>query len=133
MGMLKEFRDFAMKGNVVDMAVGVIMGTAFGKIVTVLVEKVMMPPLGAVAGKVDFKDKAYELIAKSETSPAVVIGYGEFINAVINFLIVSGCLFIVVKGMNNLKKKEAEAPPAPTEPAADIKLLTEIRDLLKAR
>jgi large conductance mechanosensitive channel len=138
MGLLKEFRDFAMKGNVVDLAVGVIIGAAFGKIVSVLVDKVMMPPIGYVAGGIDFADK--KLVLKEAVydgakvvKPEVALGYGEFINALIYFLIVAFCLFMVIKAMNTAKKRfekqEAAAPPPP--PPADVVLLTEIRDLLK--
>lgn len=140
MGLLKEFREFAMKGNVVDLAVGVIIGAAFGKIVSVLVDKVMMPPIGYVAGGIDFADK--KLVLKEATvdattgkvvSPEVALGYGEFINALIYFLIVAFCLFMVIKAMNTAKKRfekqEAAAPPPPPPP--DVVLLTEIRDLLR--
>jgi large conductance mechanosensitive channel len=133
MGMLKEFRDFAVRGNVVDMAVGVIMGASFGKIVSTLVDKVLMPPLGVVAGKVDFKDLSWELVPKSATHAGVVIAYGEFINAIISFTIVAFALFILIKGINNLKRKEAEKPTAPAEQPMEVKLLTEIRDALQAK
>ena len=133
MGLMKEFRDFAVRGNVVDMAVGVIMGTAFGRIVSTLVEKVLMPPLGVVAGKVDFKDLGWELMPKTATQPAVVVGYGELINAMINFSIVALALFVVIKAINNLKRKEALAPTAPPQEPLEIKLLTEIRDTLQAK
>jgi large conductance mechanosensitive channel len=131
MGMLKEFRDFAVRGNVVDMAVAFIMGGAFGKIVSTLVEKVLMPPLGAVAGKVDFKDLAWELVPKSGDQPAVLIAYGEFINAIINFTIVAFALFLIIKATNRLKRQEAQAPTAPPEQPMEVKLLTEIRDTLQ--
>jgi len=144
MGLLKEFREFAMKGNVVDLAVGVIIGAAFGKIVSVLVDKVMMPPIGYIAGGIDFADKKIVLkegIAESKDAagvvikavPEVAIGWGEFINAMIYFTIVAFCLFMVIKAMNTAKKRfereEAAGPPPP--PTADVVLLTEIRDLLK--
>lgn len=147
MGFIKEFRDFAMRGNVIDMAVGIIIGAAFGKIVSVLVDKVMMPPLGYIIGGIDFADKklqlagaiaevkneAGEIITKAR--PEVVVYYGEFINAVINFTIVAFALFLVIKAMNEAKKRfekqqQAAAPPAPP---ADVQLLTEIRDLLRTR
>jgi large conductance mechanosensitive channel len=127
MGMLSEFKDFAMRGNVVDMAVGIIIGGAFGKIVTALVDKVMMPPIGYLTGGVDFSKKAINL-AVSEGQAPVVIGYGEFVNAVIQFIIIAFCLFMIVKAMNSVKKKAEAAPAAP--PAQEV-LLTEIRDLLK--
>ncbi len=129
MGMISEFKDFAMRGNVVDMAVGVIIGGAFGKIVTAMVDKVMMPPIGYLTGGVDFSKKALELAAAEGDKPAVVVGYGEFINAVIQFTIVAFCLFMVIKAMNTVKKKEAAAAPA-APPAQEV-LLAEIRDLLK--
>ena len=137
MSMIKEFKEFAMRGNVVDMAVGVIIGGAFGKITTSLVNDVLMPPLGLAMGGIDFKDKAITIkaavvdAAGVVTAPAVSINYGLFINTVIDFLIVAFALFMVIKAMNQLKKKEAAAPAAPAAPPADIALLTEIRDLLK--
>ena len=137
MSMLKEFKDFAMRGNVVDMAVGVIIGGAFGKITTSLVNDVLMPPLGVALGGIDFKDKAVTIkaavvdAAGAVMSPAVSINYGMFINTVIDFVIVAFALFMVIKAMNKLKKKEAAAPAAPAAPPADVVLLTEIRDLLR--
>ena len=132
MSMLSEFKDFAMRGNVVDMSVGVIIGGAFGKIVTAMVDKVMMPPIGFLTGGVDFSKKALVLAAAQGEKPAVVVAYGEFINAVIQFLIVAFCLFMVIKAMNTVRKKEeAEVPPAPPAPPAQEVLLAEIRDLLR--
>jgi|SRR5690554_115058 len=134
MTMLAEFKKFAVKGNVVDMAVGIIIGAAFGKIVTALVGGVIMPPIGLILGGVDFADLAYVLKAGTEELPAVTINYGAFIQTVVDFLIISFSVFMVVKGMNNLKKKEAAAPATPAAPPAPSKeevLLTEIRDLLK--
>jgi large conductance mechanosensitive channel len=134
MGMLSEFKDFAMRGNVVDLAVGVIIGGAFGKIVTALVDKMMMPIIGLLTGGVDFSKQVLELksaavdAAGVVTSPAVVIGYGEFINTIIQFTIIAFCLFMVIKGMNSMKKKEEAAPAAP--PAQEV-LLREIRDALR--
>lgn len=134
MGMMAEFREFAMKGNVVDMAVGVIIGGAFGKIVTSLVNDVLMPPIGFVTGGIDFKDKAYVLIAKSDATPGVTIQWGLFLNAVIQFLIVAFSLFVVIKLMNTARRRfEKQEEAAPAEAPPDIKLLGEIRDLLKAR
>jgi large conductance mechanosensitive channel len=106
MSMLKEFREFAMKGNVVDLAVGVIIGGAFGKIVTSLVEDIVMPPIGWVLGNVDFKNLAYTLKEKVGDIPAVQIRYGMFLNTVINFLIVAFCIFIVIKQMNRFRRAE---------------------------
>jgi large conductance mechanosensitive channel len=134
MGLAKEFRDFAMRGNVVDMAVGVIIGGAFGKIVASLVDKVMMPPIGYLTGGIDFKDKTYTLLEKTETSPGVVLGWGDFVNTLIQFTIVAFCLFLVIKLMNTAKKRfEEKKLESPAEAPADIKLLTEIRDLLAKR
>ena len=142
--MFKEFRDFAMKGNVLDMAVGIIIGAAFGGIITSLVGDVLMPPIGMALGNVDFsnlfvtlKDGTvpgpYATLQGAKDAGAVVIGMGKFINTIINFLIVAFAMFMLVKGMNAAKKKEAAAPPAVAEIPADVKLLTEIRDLLAKR
>lgn len=137
MPFIKEFREFALKGNVVDLAVGVIIGAAFGKIVSVLVDKIMMPPIGYITGGIDFKDKTLVLAKAGEAGAKadVVIGWGEFVNAAIYFIIVAFCLFLVIKAINTAKKKfEAEKPaPAPAGPTAEQKLLTEIRDLLAKR
>lgn len=131
MSLLKEFRDFAMRGNVIDMAVGVIIGGAFGKIVTSLVDKVMMPPIGYLTGGIDFKDKKVTLIEKTDASPGVTIEWGEFFNTVVQFTIVAFCLFMVIKLMNSARKRfEEQKIEKPAEAPADIKLLTEIRDLL---
>lgn len=128
MSLIKEFKEFAMRGNVVDLAVGVIIGGAFGKITTSLVSDVLMPPIGMAMGKVDFKDLKLTLKAAEGAATAVTINYGAFLNTIIDFVIVAFALFLVIKTMNRLKKKEAAAPAAP---AADVVLLTEIRDLLK--
>jgi large conductance mechanosensitive channel len=134
MGLFKEFRDFAMRGNVVDMAVGVIIGAAFGKIVTSLVDNIMMPPIGYAAGGIDFKDKVITLVEKTATTPGVTIQYGAFINTIIQFLIVAFCLFLIIKAMNTAKARfEKKEDAKPVEAPPDIKLLAEIRDLLKAR
>ncbi|AYL95910.1 large-conductance mechanosensitive channel protein MscL [Mucilaginibacter celer] len=132
MAIIKEFREFASRGNVVDLAVGVIIGAAFGKIVTSLVNDIVMPPVGLLTGGVDFKDLKIHLKAANEVTktPAVDINVGNFINTVIEFLIIAFCIFIIVKGINALKKKEAEAPAAPPAPSKEEVLLTEIRDLL---
>lgn len=128
MSILKEFREFAVKGNVVDLAVGVIIGGAFGKIVSSLVNDVIMPPIGLLIGGVDFKDLAIVLKAAEGEAKAVTLNYGAFIQNVFDFLIIAFAIFIVVKGINKVKRKEE---PAPAEPSAQEKLLTEIRDLLK--
>ncbi|MCD8740072.1 large-conductance mechanosensitive channel protein MscL [Mucilaginibacter roseus] len=132
MGFAKEFKEFAMRGNVVDLAVGVIIGAAFGKIVTSLVNDVIMPPIGYVTGGVDFSDKKILLKAADPLTKTaeVSILYGNFINTIIQFLIVAFCIFIVVKGINSLKKKEEAAPAAPPAPSKEEVLLTEIRDIL---
>ncbi len=125
--MLKEFKDFAMRGNVVDMAVGIIIGAAFGKIVSSLVSDVIMPPIGMLMGGVSFSDLA---IALGEGENAATINYGIFIDTVISFLIVAFAIFMLIKGMNSMKKKEEEKPAEPPKPSAEETLLTEIRDLL---
>lgn len=135
MGMLKEFKDFAMRGNVVDMAVGVVIGGAFGKIVSSLVADVIMPPIGVLIGGVNFSDLKITLKAAAEGVDAVTLNYGNFLQVVIDFIIVAFSIFMLVKGINaltNLRKKQEEEKPAPApEPSAEEKLLTEIRDLLK--
>lgn len=131
MGLIKEFKEFAVKGNVADMAVGIIIGAAFGKIVTSLVNDVIMPPLGLVIGGMDFSDKVVVLRAAAEKTPAVVLKYGAFINTLVDFAIVAFAIFLVIKGMNTLRKKQAAVPVPPPGPTASEKLLTEIRDLLK--
>ena len=128
MGLLKEFKEFAMKGNVMDMAVGIIIGGAFGTIVKSLVDDVLMPPLGLLLGGVDFGDKKLVLKEAVDGANAVTLNYGSFINAVIAFLIVAFALFMVIKAMNKLQAKEEAAPAAP--PKSEV-LLEEIRDLLK--
>ncbi len=133
MGLLKEFREFAVKGNVVDMAVGIIIGAAFGKIVAVLVENVMMPPLGWLMGQVDFSTFALRLPVSDPEGKPVELKYGLLINALINFVIVAFALFILIKGINRLKREDAAAPPPPAGPTPDQQLLGEIRDLLRAR
>ena len=125
--MLKEFKEFAMRGNVVDMAVGIIIGAAFGKIVSSFVSDVIMPPIGMLMGGVDFSDLA---IALGEGADAASINYGVFINTVLDFLIVAFAIFMVIKGMNSMKKKEEEKPAEPPKPSKEEVLLTEIRDLL---
>ena len=131
MGMVREFKEFAVKGNVVDMAVGVIIGGAFGKIVSSLVTDVVMPPIGVLIGGVDFSKLAFTLQEATATAPAVVISYGKFIQTVVDFTIVAAVIFMVIKGINSMKRKAEEASPTtPPTPAQEV-LLTEIRDLLK--
>ncbi len=132
MSMMKEFKDFAFKGNVVDMAVGVIIGVAFGKIVSSLVADVFMPPIGVLIGGVDFSKLAFILQASTEAVPAVVISYGKFVQTIVDFTIVAVIIFMVVKGINTLKKKASEEALASlAAPPAQETLLREIRDLLK--
>lgn len=133
MGMIKEFQDFAVKGNMVDMAVGIIMGGAFGTIVNSLVNDIIMPPIGLAIGGIDFSKLALVLKPAEGDAAAVAINYGKFINAGISFLIVAWALFILIKAMNTLKKKQEAAPAAPPAPTKDQVLLTEIRDLLSKR
>jgi large conductance mechanosensitive channel len=130
MSIVKEFREFAIKGNVVDMAVGIIIGAAFGKIVSSLVADVIMPPIGVLLGGVDFSDLTLTLKSAVANAPAVTLKYGVFIQTVIDFLIVAVAVFMLVKAINTLKRKE-EAAPAPVKPAPEVELLSEIRDLLK--
>lgn len=126
-----EFKEFAMRGNVIDMAVGIIIGAAFGKIVSSLVSDLLMPPLGLLIGRVNFSSLAITLKAASADSPAVLISYGQFIQTVVEFVIIALAIFVMIKMMNNLAKKREQAPTAPAQPTAEEKLLTEIRDLLK--
>ena len=131
MSMMSEFKSFAMRGNVVDMAVGIVIGGAFGKIVSSFVADVLMPPIGVLLGNVDFSDLAITLSAASEGAEAVMLRYGTFIQTVIDFLIIAFAVFILVKAVNAAKKKEEEKPAAPAAPSAEVTLLTEIRDSLK--
>ena len=131
MSMMSEFKDFAMRGNVVDMAVGIIIGGAFGKIISSFVNEVLMPPLGMLMGGVNFGDLAFTLKEASGDAAAVVVGYGSFIQTVIDFVIIAFAIFMAIKAMNSMKKKEEEAPAAPPKPSAEVELLTEIRDNLK--
>ncbi len=135
MGMISEFREFAMRGNVIDLAVGVVIGAAFGKIVTALVDHVIMPPIGLLIGGVDFSDLAITLKeatvdAAGEPVAAVAIGYGAFLNALIQFVIVAFAIFMVVKAINRLNRKPAEPAPPEATPE-DVMLLREIRDSLR--
>jgi large conductance mechanosensitive channel len=127
MGMLQEFKTFAVKGNVVDMAVGIIIGAAFGKIVSSLVGDVIMPPIGVIMGGVDFSNLSIVLKAAVDQAPAVTLNYGKFIQTIIDFIIIAFSIFILVKGINTLKRKEEEKP---AEPPKQEVLLTEIRNLL---
>lgn len=135
MKLLQEFKAFAMRGNVVDMAVGIIIGGAFGKIVSSLVADVIMPPIGFLLGGMDFSQLSIKLKAASPDGkiPAVTLNYGTFINTVIDFVIVAAAIFAMIKLMNSLKKKEAAAPAVPPPPSAQEKLLTEIRDILSTK
>jgi len=137
--MVKEFKEFISRGNVVDLAVGVIIGGAFGGIVTSLVKDMVMPPIGYMMSGLDFSSLKVQIApavmdaAGKVTKPEVAIGYGAFINTLINFLIVAAVIFLVVKGVNSLKRQEAAKPAEPPAPTTDQKLLTEIRDLLAKR
>lgn len=133
MGIVQEFKEFAVKGNVVDMAVGIIIGGAFGKIVSSFVGDVIMPPIGVMLGGVDFSNLAITVKEAAGEIPAVVIGYGKFIQTVIDFAIIAFAIFIAIKAINSLKRKEEQTPQAPPEPSTQEVLLTEIRDLLKER
>jgi len=129
--LLEEFKTFAMKGNVVDLAVAVVIGAAFGKIVSSLVDDIIMPMVGMLTGGIDFADLAWTLKEATEEAEAVTIGYGIFINNIVTFIIVAFAIFMVIKAMNKMKKKEEEAPAEPPKPSKEEELLTEIRDLLK--
>ncbi len=133
MSMVSEFKQFAMRGNVVDLAVGVIIGAAFGKIVSSLVADVFMPVIGLLVGGVDFSDMAITLKAAAGDEPAVLLSYGKLVQSTFDFVIVAFAIFMAVKGINRMKKAEEAAPAAPPEPSAEQKLLAEIRDLLKAK
>ena len=138
MGFIKEFKEFAVKGNVMEMAVGVIIGGAFGKIVTSLVGDVLMPVISLATGGIDFTnlfvnlsdDAKYATLAAAQEAGAAVLAYGQFIQNIIDFIIIAFCIFLMIKGMNKLKKKEEPAPEAPAGPTQE-ELLAEIRDLLK--
>ena len=131
MSFISEFKEFAMRGNVMDMAVGVVIGGAFGKIVSSLVGDIIMPVVGVLTGGVNFTDLKITLKEAVDTVPAVTINYGAFIQTMVDFLIIAFCIFCVIKALNSLKKKPVEEAPAEPETPADIALLTEIRDLLK--
>jgi large conductance mechanosensitive channel len=142
--MLKEFKEFAAKGNMLDMAVGIVIGAAFATIISSLVNDVIMPPIGMALGGVDFSEfyvllkqgataGPYATLAAAKEAGAVTLNWGIFVNALISFVIVAFALFMVIKGFNKMKAEEEAAPEAPPEPSAEEKLLAEIRDLLKAR
>jgi large conductance mechanosensitive channel len=139
-GFFQEFKEFAMRGNVVDLAVGIVIGAAFGAIVNSLVNDVIMPPIGLIMGNVDFSDlfinlsgQEYASLAAARAAGAPVIAYGAFINAVINFVIIAFAIFLVVKGMNQLRRLQEQAPEETPVPPRQETLLEEIRDILKAR
>ncbi len=140
MSMVQEFKKFAMRGNVMDMAIGIIIGGAFGKIVSSLVSDVVMPPIGKLLGGVDFSNLfvaldpqkgPFKTLADAKAAGVATLNYGLFINTVTDFIIVALAIFLMMKGMNAMRKKEEDNPTAPIEPAENVKLLTEIRDLLK--
>ncbi len=130
MGFIKEFKAFAMRGNVMDLAVGIVIGVAFSKIVTSLVNDVIMPPVGVLLGGVDFSSLAVTLKPAAENAPAVALKYGAFVNTIIDFLIVAFAIFLVIKALNALKRKQEEAPAAP--PVQEM-ILREIRDILRSK
>jgi len=138
--MWKEFREFAMRGNVIDLAVGVVIGAAFGAIVSSLVADIIMPPIGVILGGIDFSDffinlsgQHYDTLADAKKAGAATINYGVFLNQVIKFIIIAFALFLIIKQINLLTRKEKAKPAPPPEPPAEVKLLTEIRDVLKSR
>lgn len=136
MGMISEFREFAMRGNVIDLAVGVVIGAAFGKIVTSLVDHVIMPPIGYLLGGMDFSNIAWTLReatvnAAGEDVPAVVIAVGEFVNTIVQFLIIAFAIFLLVRTINRFHRKPEPEPEAPAAPSEEVQLLREIRDSLR--
>jgi large conductance mechanosensitive channel len=131
MGMLQEFKAFAMRGNVVDMAVGIVIGAAFGKITTSFVNDVLMPPIGMLLGGIDFSDRAVTLKEAVGETPAVMLKYGVFVNTILDFVIVAFAIFLLVKAMNTMKREAPKAAPAP--PTDEVVLLTQIRDALQRR
>lgn len=131
MSVIKEFKEFAMRGNVIDLAIGIVIGAAFGKIVTSLVADIIMPPLGLLIGGVNFTDLKVVMKAAVDNNPAVTLNYGNFLQVIFDFLIVAFAIFLLVKGINRFKKKEEAKPAAPATPSNEEKLLMEIRDLLK--
>ncbi len=138
MGMIKEFKEFAMRGNVMDMAIGVVLGGAFGKIVSSVVSDVIMPPIGLLVGGVNFTDlkltlKQATMDAAGNAIPAVTLNYGNFLQTIFDFTIIAFAIFLFVKAINTIRKKEVEAPAAPPAPSKEEVLLTEIRDILKEK
>lgn len=133
MSLIKEFKAFASRGNVIDMAVGIIIGAAFGKIVSSFVADVIMPPIGIILGGVNFSDLSIVLQAAQGDTPSVVIAYGKFIQTIIDFTIIAFAIFMGLKAINTLKRKEEDAPKTPPAPTKEEELLSEIRDLLKAQ
>ena len=140
MGMIDEFKEFAVKGNAIDLAVGVVLGAAFGKIVTSLVDDVIMPPIGMALGGADFTDLfvnlgsgSYTSLAEAKAAGAPTLNYGNFLQNVVDFLLVALALFLIVRVINRLRRKKEEAPPAPAAPAEEVVLLREIRDSLQRR
>ena len=138
MGLIKEFKEFAMRGNVLDMAVGIVIGGAFGKIVSSFVEDILMPPIGVLMGGVNFSDlkivfKQTVMDGENVVTPEVALRYGNFIQVIIDFLIIAFAIFMLLKAVNKFNKKKEEAPAAPEAPPADVQLLTEIRDLLQKK
>ena len=142
--MLKEFKEFAMRGNVVDMAVGIVIGAAFGTIVKSFVDDVLMPPIGVLLGNVDFSNLflvikegvstgPYATLEAAKEAGAVTLNYGAFVNTIISFLIIAFAVFLVIKAINNLQRQKVEEEEAPAEPSVEQQLLTEIRDVLKAK
>ncbi len=138
MGLIKEFKEFAMRGNVLDMAVGIVIGGAFGKIVSSFVEDILMPPIGVLMGGVNFSDlkvvfKQAVMDGDNVVTPEVALRYGNFIQVIFDFLIIAFAIFMLLKAVNKFNKKKEEAPAAPEAPPADVQLLTEIRDLLQKK
>jgi len=133
MSFFGEFKTFINRGSVMDMAIGIIIGAAFGKIVTEFVNKVLMPPIGLLLGGLDFSSYAITLKEATADKPAVLLSYGSFINSIIDFIIVAFAIFLVIKALNKFKKKQEEAPAEPVPPKEEVVLLTEIRDLLKQK
>ena len=131
MGFVKEFKEFAMKGNVMDLAIGIIIGGAFGKIVSSFVADVIMPPIGLLLGNVDFKDLMVPLKYAADGTVAIALRYGAFINTIIDFVIIALAIFVVIKGMNRMKKKEEAKPAVPPKPSEEVLLLRDIRNSLK--
>jgi len=131
MSMMQEFKTFAIKGNAVDMAVGIIIGGAFGKIVSSFVSDIIMPPIGLLVGGVNFEDLSITLKESVGTTAAITLDYGKFVQTIVDFVIIAFSIFLVIKAMNSLKKKEEAAPTVPPPPSAEQQLLAEIRDLLK--